>query len=173
MKICGLERELPLCPLNDKMDIAAFIMWGDVELTKRAAEELLRKSPDFDLLLTAEAKGIPLCYEMARQSGKPYLVARKGRKLYMKNPLQVDVRSISTERLQTLLLDEGEAARMAGKSVLLVDDVISTGESIRAMETLCAQAKANIAGRACVLAEGDAIDRDDMIYLEPLPLFFK
>lgn len=173
MNICGLPRDLTLCPISDKVDIAAFIMWNDVELTVKAAQALLERAPDFDLLLTAEAKGIPLCYEMARQCGKPYLVARKGKKLYMKNPVQVDVRSISTDRMQTLLLDEKEARLMEGKRVLLVDDVISTGESIQALERLCAHAKAQVAGRACVLAEGDAIERKDIIYLEPLPLFFK
>lgn len=129
MKIAGLERELPLCPVNDKLDIAAFIIFGDVEMTVAACAELLAKCPAFDYILTPEAKGIPLAYELSRQSGKPYIIARKGAKLYMKNPVSVHVRSITTDSMQTLFLDEAEGERMRGKRVLILDDVISTGES--------------------------------------------
>lgn len=173
MTIAGLERELVLCPLNDKIDIAAFIMFSDVELTVASASELLKKCPDFDVILTAESKGIPLAYEMARQCGKPYVVARKSVKLYMTAPAAVTVKSITTAAEQTLYLSQEKAAMLKGKRVLLVDDVISTGESIAALEKLTAAAEGEIAGKAAVLAEDIAADRDDIIFLEKLPLFFK
>ncbi|MBP3250229.1 MAG: adenine phosphoribosyltransferase [Ruminococcus sp.] len=173
MTIAGLERELPLCPLNEKIDIAAFVMFSDVELTVAASEALLKKTPDFDIILTAESKGIPLAYEMARQSGKPYVVARKTVKLYMTDPITVTVKSITTAAQQTLCLSKEKAEMLDGKRVLLLDDVISTGESLTALERLCAEAGGEPAGKAAVLAEGDAADRDDIIFLEKLPLFFK
>ena len=173
MKIAGLERELPRCPLNEKMDIAAFVMFSDVELTVASAEELLKKCGDFDVILTAESKGIPLAYEMARQSGKPYVVARKSVKLYMSDPVEVTVKSITTVNVQKLYLSKEKAELLSGKRVLLVDDVISTGESLKALEKLTAAVGGEIAGEAAVLAEGDAADRDDIIFLEKLPLFFK
>ncbi|MCI9414069.1 MAG: adenine phosphoribosyltransferase [Clostridiales bacterium] len=171
MTIAGLERELPLCKLNEQLSIAAFVIFGDVELTIAAADELLKKAPEFDVLITAEAKGIPLVYEMARQSGRKYFIARKYPKLYMSNPISVDVRSITTDKEQTLYLDETEMRYIRGKRVLIVDDVISTGESLRAMEALVERSEGKIAGQCAILAEGDAIDRQDIFYLEPLPLF--
>lgn len=173
MTIAGLERELPLCPLNEKLDIAAFIMFSDTELTVAAAEELLKKCPDFDVIITAESKGIPLAYEMSRQSGKPYTVARKSVKLYMTDPVSVTVKSITTADEQTLHLSREKSAMLKGKRALLVDDVISTGESIAALVNLTEAAGGKIAGKAAVLAEGDAADRKDIIFLEKLPLFFK
>lgn len=173
MTIAGLERELTLCPLNDKLDIAAFVMFSDVELTVAAAEELLNKCPDFDIILTAESKGIPLGYEMARQSGKPYVVARKSVKLYMSDPLEVTVKSITTAAEQRLYLSAEKAELIKGKRILVVDDVISTGESLKALEKLVEAAGGSIAAEAAVLAEGDAADRTDIIFLEKLPLFFK
>ena len=173
MTIAGLERELPICPLNDKIDIAAFVMFSDVELTMAVANELLARSPYFDVILTAESKGIPLAYEMARASGKPYVVARKSVKLYMTDPISVSVKSITTAAEQTLYLSQEKAEMLRGKQVLIVDDVISTGESLIALEKLVNEAGAEIAGKAAVLAEGDAADRKDIIFLEKLPLFFK
>lgn len=173
MTIAGLERELPLCHLNEKLDIAAFVMFSDVEITVASATELLKKCPDFDVILTAESKGIPLAYEMARQSGKPYVVARKSVKLYMSNPVSVTVKSITTANEQTLYLSAEKAEMIKEKSVLLVDDVISTGESLKALEELVSGAGGNISAKAAVLAEGDAADRKDIIFLEKLPLFFK
>ena len=173
MTIAGLERELPICPLNDKIDIAAFVMFSDVELTMAVASELLVKSPYFDVILTAESKGIPLAYEMARVSGKPYVVARKSVKLYMTDPISVTVKSITTAAEQTLYLSQEKAEMLRGKQVLIVDDVISTGESLIALEKLVNEAGAEITGKAAVLAEGDAADRKDIIFLEKLPLFFK
>ncbi|MBO5319625.1 MAG: adenine phosphoribosyltransferase [Ruminococcus sp.] len=173
MTIAGLERELPLCPLNEKLDIAAFIMFSDTELTVAASEELLKKCPDFDVILTAESKGIPLAYEMSRQSGKPYVVARKSVKLYMTEPVSVTVKSITTAAEQTLYLSQEKAAMLKGKRVLLADDVISTGESIAALVKLTEAAGGETVGKAAVLAEGDAADREDITFLEKLPLFFK
>ncbi len=173
MTIAGLERVLPLCPLNEKLDIAAFIMFSDVEITVACATELLKKCPECDVILTAESKGIPLAYEMARQCGKPYVVARKSVKLYMTDPVSVTVKSITTANEQTLYLSQEKAELIKGKRVLIVDDVISTGESLKALEKLVECAGGEVACEAAVLAEGDAADRDDIIFLEKLPLFFK
>lgn len=172
MKIAGLERALPLCPINESLYIGAFVMFGDVELTKAAAAELLKKAPEHDIMITAESKGIPLLYEMARQSGENnYIVARKGPKLYMQNVHTTYVNSITTENKQMLCLGEGDMLAMNGKRVLIVDDVISTGESLLAIEKLVNEVGGNIVGRMAVLAEGDAAKRKDIIFLEPLPLF--
>lgn len=174
LHVAGLTRELPLCAVDDKLDIAAFIMFGDVELTVNCARELAKLAPEHDVLITAEAKGIPLAYEMARQLGvNRYLIARKGPKVYMKNPISVEVKSITTEKVQRLYIDKNDADFMRGKRVLIVDDVISTGESLSAIETLVEQAGGSIVGRMAVLAEGDAQKREDITYLAPLPLFFK
>lgn len=171
MTIAGLPRQLPICRLNDDLYIAGFVMFGDVEITETAARELLAKAPEFDVIATAESKGIPLAYEMARQSGKPYVVLRKESKLYMVDVIKSDVDSITTDHRQTLFLGSLEADILRGKKVLVVDDVISTGGSLQAMESILDIVGVNIVARMCVLAEGDAIGRDDIIYLEELPLF--
>ncbi len=173
MTIAGLERELPICPLNENLDIAGFIMFGDVEITVAAAKALLEKCPEFDYIVTPEAKSIPLAYEMSRQSGKKYFVLRKREKAYMVDPVKVEVQSISTKGVQTLVLDSFEGKQLDGKRVVVVDDVISTGESLKSVEKLLSKFNAKIAAEAAVLAEGDAADRDDIIFLEKLPLFFK
>ncbi|MEE0839697.1 MAG: phosphoribosyltransferase family protein [Acutalibacteraceae bacterium] len=173
MKIAGLERKLEKFPVSDKLDIAAFIIFGDTELTVKGSEELLKKVPQFDVILTPEAKSIPIAYEMARQSGKPYIIARKGVKVYMRNPLKVSVRSITTAKEQELYLGETEVALLSGKKVLIVDDVISTGESLAAARKLVSEAGGIEVASCAFLAEGDAADRTDIIYLEKLPLFFK
>ncbi len=173
INIAGVERELRRFPVNDKLDIAAFILFGDTEITIAAADALLKKVPEFDFILTPEAKSIPLAYEMSRQSGKPYIVARKGVKVYMGNPLHVSVRSITTQKVQELYLGDSDVELIKGKRVLIVDDVISTGESLVAVQKLVNEAGAIEIGACAVLAEGDAAKRDDIIYLEPLPLFFK
>ena len=173
MKIAGCKRSLPLFPVNENLYIAAFIMLGDVEITIASAKELLKKAPDFDILVTAEAKSIPLIYEMSRQSGKEYIIARKGPKIYMKDVLTVKVNSITTAHEQILCIGSDDVAKMKGKRVLIVDDVISTGESLNALEELVNQAGGNICAKMSVLAEGDAADRDDIIFLEKLPLFDK
>lgn len=172
MSIAGLKRQLPLCKINDDLYIAAFVMFNDVEITKACAEELLKKVPEYDILLTAESKGIPLAYEFARQSGRNnYIVARKSAKLYMKDVITTDVNSITTDHIQTLCLDKKDADMLKGKKVLIIDDVISTGESLKSLELLVERAGGDVAGRVAVLAEGDAADRDDIIFLEKLPLF--
>lgn len=172
MTIAGLERELPLCPLNDSLQIAAFVIFGDPELTTAAAQALLDRAPEYDYLISAEAKGIPLVHEMARLAGnQKYFLARKAPKLYMTGVMEVNVHSITTAKEQKLYLDTADAALMKGKRILIVDDVISTGESLAAVEALVRQAGGIICGKMTILAEGDAQDREDLIYLEKLPLF--
>ena len=148
-------------------------MFGDVEITEKSAAELLKKAPEHDIVITAEAKGIPLCYEMARQGCGEYIIARKGVKVYMPDPISVNVKSITTLSQQTLYLGSDDAEKMKGKRVLIVDDVISTGESLRALDALVQKAGGKIVGQVAVLAEGDAADRDDIIFLEKLPVFPK
>lgn len=172
LTVAGVTRQLPICPVNEHLDIAAFVMFSDVELTVACAEALLKAVPEFDVLVTAEAKGIPLAYEMSRQSGKLYIPARKGEKLYMEEPVVVEDVSITTAARQKLVVDKKDLEAMNGKRVLLVDDVISTGGSLHALEALVSQSTCTVVGRAAVLAEGDAADRTDIIYLEKLPLFF-
>jgi adenine phosphoribosyltransferase len=170
--IAGLKRKLPLCKVTDDLYIGAFIMFSDVEITTASARELLKKAPEFDIMITAESKGIPLIYEMSRQAGvNDYIVARKAPKLYMTDVITTQVDSITTDHIQTLCIGKKEADQMRGKRVLIVDDVISTGESLKSIELLVKQAGGNIVGKMAVLAEGDAIERDDIIYLEKLPLF--
>ncbi|MBR5231985.1 MAG: adenine phosphoribosyltransferase [Clostridia bacterium] len=172
MNIAGCERNLPLCPVNENLYIGAFVIFGDVELTEACARELLKRAPEHDVLITAESKGIPLVYEMARQNKENrYLIARKAAKLYMSNVFTTKVNSITTAKEQTLCLDGADAEFMKGKRVVIVDDVISTGESLAAIETLVNHAGGNIVAKMAILAEGDAQNRDDIIYLEKLPVF--
>lgn len=174
MKIAGLDRALPLCPLNENLMIAGFVIFGDPELTTACSKELLDRAPEYDYLISAEAKGIPLVHEMARLAGnQKYFLARKAPKLYMTGVFEVAVRSITTAKEQKLYLDVADAELMKGKRILIVDDVISTGESLRAVEQLVEKAGGIICGRMSILAEGDAARRDDLIYLEELPLFDK
>ena len=172
MDIAGLKRDLPLCRVTDDLYIGAFVRFGDVELTVHCAAELLKLAPEYDYLIAPEAKAIPLLYEMARQSGaEKYFLARKGAKAYMTGVFEVEVRSITTMHIQKLVIDTADAELIKGKKILIVDDVISTGESLHAMEELVKRAGGIIAGKMAVLAEGDAKDRDDIITLAPLPLF--
>ena len=172
MNLAGLDRYLPLCKVTDDLYIGAFVIFGDPELTTASAKALLERAPEYDYLVTAEAKSIPLIHEMARQNGnQKYIVARKYPKLYMRNVISAKVRSITTDKEQVLYLDGYDADLIRGKRIVIVDDVISTGESLHALEELVSQAGGNIVGRMCILAEGDATKRDDIIYLEELPLF--
>ena len=174
MNIAGLERQLPLCPVTEDLYIGAFICFGDAELTEACGRELLKLVPqeEYDYLFTAEAKSIPLIHEMARQSGaKKYFIARKGPKAYMPDPLCVEDQSITTAAVQKLYLGRDDADLIRGKRILLVDDVISTGGSLKAMEKLVDMAGGTVVGRIAVLAEGDAKNRDDIKFLAPLPLF--
>ena len=174
MTVAGLERRLPICKVTEDLYIGAFIMFGDAELTVACARELLKLVPadSYDYLLTAEAKSIPLIHEMARQSGaEKYFIARKGPKAYMPDPLHVEDQSITTAGKQALYLGRDDADLIRGKRILLVDDVISTGGSLKAMEKLVDMAGGTVVGRIAVLAEGDAKNRDDIKFLAPLPLF--
>ena len=173
LKVAGLTRQLPLCPVSEHLDIAAFVMFSDVELTVACAKALLEKVPDFDILVTAESKGIPLAYEMARQSGREYLLARKGKKVYMLDPQEVTVKSITTAEMQHLYIGKADLERMSGKRILLVDDVVSTGKSMDALLHLVKLGQGTIVGQAAVLAEGEAAEREDLIFLEKLPVFPK
>jgi len=172
MTIAGLERDLPICPVTEDLYIAGFVIFGDPELTVACATELRKRAPEYDYIITAEAKGIPLAHEMARQAGNAkYILARKGPKLYMRDILDVAVHSITTAKEQHLYLDGADAEMMKGKKILIVDDVISTGESLSALEALVQRTGGIICGRMAILAEGDAQGRKDLIYLEKLPLF--
>ena len=174
MKIAGVERNLPLCPLNDELMIAGFVIFGDPEITTACAKELLEKAPEYDYIITAEAKGIPLAHEMARlQGNQKYFVARKKPKLYMSGVFESTVNSITTEGEQKLYLDTADAEIMRGKKILIVDDVVSLGQSLAAVEKLVNDAGGIVCGRMFILAEGDAAKRDDIIFLERLPLFDK
>jgi len=172
MTIAGLERHLPICRVTDELYIAGFVIFGDPELTVACARDLLKLAPEYDYIITAEAKGIPLAHEMARQAGNvKYILAGKGPKLFMPDIFGMDVKSIPTAKEQHLYLDGADAELMKGKKILIVDDVISTGESLSALEALVEKAGGIVCGRMAILAEGDAQDRDDLIYLEKLPLF--
>lgn len=172
LEIAGLKRKLPMFKVTDDLYIAAFILFGDVELTEACARELLKKAPEYDILVTAECKSLPLVYEMARMNGDSnYIVCRKAPKVYMRDIISTNVNSITTDHLQNLCIGSDDAVAIKGKRVLIVDDVISTGESLEAIEYLVKQAGGNIVGKMAVLAEGDAIDREDLVVLSPLPLF--
>lgn len=171
LKLCGLTRDLPILPVNDELCIASFVILGDTELVCQAAPELVKKLPEFDVIITAEAKGIPLAFEISRLLQMNYIIARKSVKPYMDQPLCVEVHSITTQKKQLLCLDGKDAAALRQKRVAIIDDVISTGESISAIEQLVNKAGGIVTAKAAILAEGDAAKRDDIIFLEPLPLF--
>ena len=174
LEVAGLKRDLPICKVTDDLYIGSFVLFGDAELTVACARELLKLvEPDsFDYMFTAEAKGIPLIHEMARQSGvSKYILARKGAKAYMPDPLCVEDESITTAGKQKLYLGRDDAELICGKRVLVVDDVISTGGSLHAMEALVNAAGGTVAGRVTILAEGGAKDRTDIKYLAALPVF--
>ncbi len=172
INVAGVERDLPLCPISDKLNIGAFILFGDVELTEKCAEALYEKAPEHDVMITAESKGIPLIHAMCRISGKNrYVLARKSVKLYMRDVVKCETQSITTAAAQTLYINGDDAEFMRGKRVLIVDDVISTGGSLASLENLVLQSGGEIVGKMAILAEGDAIDRKDITYLAPLPLF--
>ena len=172
MKVAGVERDLPLCPIGENLNIGAFVLFGDVELTEKCAEALYAKAPEHDVMITAESKGIPLVHAMCRISGKNrYVLARKSVKLYMKDVIKCETQSITTAAKQTLYLDGDDANYLRGKRVLIVDDVISTGGSLLSLENLVEQSGGKVVGKMTILAEGDATEREDIIFLEKLPLF--
>lgn len=172
LNVAGIERELILCPISDTLNIGAFILFGDVELTERCAEELYKLAPEHDVMITAESKGIPLIHAMCRISGKNrYVLARKSVKLYMSDVVKCETQSITTSAKQTLYINGADAEFMKGKRVLIVDDVISTGGSLASLENLVNQSGGTVVGKMAILAEGEAAAREDIIYLEKLPLF--
>ena len=172
LKVAGVERDLPLCPISNTLNIAAFVLFGDVELTEKCAAALAERAPEHDVMITAESKGIPLVYEMSRILGRNrYVLARKSVKLYMRDVVSCVTKSITTGADQTLYIDGDDAAYLKGKRVLIVDDVISTGGSLLSLENLVKQSGGEIVGKMAILAEGDAIERKDIIALEKLPLF--
>ena len=174
LKVAGIERDLPLCPISKELNIAAFVLFGDVELTEVCAKALYERAPEHDIMITAESKGIPLVYEMCRLSGRNrYVLARKSVKLYMKDVVACETKSITTGAMQTLYIDGDDAEYLKGKRVLIVDDVISTGGSLASLENLVNKAGGEVVGKMAILAEGDAIERHDIICLQKLPLFDK
>lgn len=172
LEVAGLVRELPIIQISETLCIASFVILGDTEIVEAAAHCLVAELPEIDVIVTAEAKGIPLVYEIARLLNmKRYYVARKSIKAYMDKPLIDGVRSITTTQKQLLCLDGNDAEEIRGKRVAIIDDVISTGESLKALERIVESAGGIISARAAILAEGDAVDRTDIIFLKELPLF--
>lgn len=173
LNVAGLIRKLPIIKITPGLSIASFVILGDCEMVTAAAPLIADRLPEIDYIMTAEAKGIPLVNEVCRILGHPrYIVARKSVKSYMDDPLEIEVESITTQRVQRLYLDKNDTERIRGKRVAILDDVISSGESLRALEKLAVKAGAVIAAKAAILAEGDAAERDDILYLEKLPLFY-
>jgi adenine phosphoribosyltransferase len=172
LNVAGVKRLLPLCKLSNDLMIASFVILGDVEINVKCAAELIKLLPKFDALITAESKGIPLVHEIARQMGiEKYIIARKSIKVYMNDPCSVQMVSITTKKPQSLYLDRTDMEYLSGKKVIIVDDVISTGKSIDAVKHLVLESGGEMAGIAAILVEGEAKHRNDIIYLEQLPLF--
>lgn len=172
IEVAGIKRELPVIKLNDNLSIASFVILGDTEIVCAGAKEIVKKLPQVDILITAEAKGIPLVFEISRLLNmKKYIVARKSIKPYMDSPIVDEVVSITTQKKQILVLDEQDAKDIRGKRVAIIDDVISTGESVQGIERLVESVGGTVAAKAAILAEGSAAERDDIIFLEKLPLF--
>ena len=166
-EIMGLKRKLPFVKVGDHLALASFIVLSDTELIQTVAPELMKRLPEVDVLMTAEAKGICLTYELSRLMGmKDFVVARKSRKPYMQNAVSHSVRSVTTQKEQTLWLDGCDAEKLRGKRVALIDDVIATGESIEAIENLAKTAGADVVARAAILAELQSVHRSDIIYLK-------
>ena len=172
LHVAGLTRELPIIKLSYDLSIASFVILGDTEIVKKTAPIIAKKLPEVDFVVTAEAKGIPLAYEISKILNlNEYIVARKSIKAYMEEPIEVEVNSITTTNSQKLYLNNQDANKIKGKRVALIDDVISTGQSLKALERLIEKAGANVVAKAAILAEGDAKDRKDIIFLEALPTF--
>ena len=172
LHVAGLTRELPIIKLSYDLSIASFVILGDTEIVKKTAPMIAKKLPEVDFVVTAEAKGIPLAYEISKILNlNEYIVARKSIKAYMEEPIEVEVNSITTTNSQKLYLNNQDANKIKGKRVALIDDVISTAQSLKALERLVEKAGANVVAKAAILAEGDAKDRKDIIFLEALPTF--
>ena len=172
LHVAGLTRELLIIKLSYDLSIASFVILGDTEIVRKTAPMIAKKLPDVDFIVTAEAKGIPLAYEISKILNlNEYIVARKSVKAYMEEPIEVEVNSITTTNSQKLYLNNQDANKIKGKRVALIDDVISTGQSLKALERLVEKAGGNVVAKAAILAEGDAKDRKDIIFLEALPTF--
>ena len=172
LHVAGLTRELPVIKLSYDLSIASFVILGDTEIVRKTAPIIAKKLPEVDFIVTAEAKGIPLAYEISKVLNlNEYVVARKSVKAYMEEPIEVEVNSITTTNSQKLYLNNQDAKKIKGKRVALVDDVISTGQSLKALERLVEKAGGKVLAKAAILAEGDAKDRKDIIFLEALPTF--
>ena len=172
LEVAGVTRQLPIMQVSDTLCIASFVILWDCEIVTKSAPLIEERLPQVDYIVTAEAKGIPLVHELCRLRNLPYyIVARKSVKPYMSKPLTDEVVSITTQKKQTLCLDGKDALLLKGKRVAIVDDVISTGESLSAIERLVEKAGGEIVAKAAILAEGDAARREDIIFLEELPLF--
>ena len=172
LHVAGLTRELPIIKLSYDLSIASFVILGDTEIVRKTAPIIAKKLPEVDLIVTAEAKGIPLAYEISKVLNlNEYVVARKSVKAYMEEPIEVEVNSITTTNSQKLYLNNRDAKKIKGKRIALVDDVISTGQSLKALERLVEKAGGKVLAKAAILAEGDAKDRKDIVFLEALPTF--
>ena len=172
LNVAGLTRELPIIKLSYDLSIVSLVILGDTEIVRKTAPIIAKKLPEVDFIVTAEAKGIPLAYEISRVLNlNEYVVARKSVKAYMEEPIEVEVNSITTTNSQKLYLNNQDAKKIKGKRVALVDDVISTGQSLKALERLVEKAGGKVLAKAAILAEGDAKDRKDIIFLEALPTF--
>ena len=172
LHVAGLTRELPVIKLSYDLSIASFVILGDTEIVRKTAPIIAKKLPEVDFIVTAEAKGIPLAYEISKILNlNEYIVARKSIKAYMEEPIEFEVNSITTTNSQKLYLNNQDAKKIKGKRIALVDDVISTGQSLKALERLVEKAGGKVLAKAAILAEGDAKDRKDIIFLEALPTF--
>ena len=172
LHVAGLTRELPIIKLSYDLSIASIVILGDTEIVRKTAPIIAKKLPEVDFIVTAEAKGIPLAYEISRILNlNEYVVARKSIKAYMEEPIEVEINSITTTNSQKLYLNNRDAKKIKGKRIALVDDVISTGQSLKALERLVEKAGGKVLAKAAILAEGDAKDRKDIIFLEALPTF--
>ena len=171
--VAGVTRDLRLFEIKPGLKIAILNILGDTELVQAAAKELALKLKDvpYDLLVTAEAKSIPLAHALSVETNKPYVVLRKSHKPYMGNALKAETLSITTGQPQTLFLDEKDVELMTGKNVVIVDDVISTGSTLQGMRILIDKANASVAAQAAIFTEGDRAQWMHIISLGHLPLF--
>ena len=168
----GFKAELPILPLPSGINIAFFNLHGDNELTEHCAKLLAKQLGDCDVVLTAESKGLQLAHCVSRELGQRfYAVARKSKKLYMQDGIEISIdSSITTGKEQTFYLSKHDADLLKGKKVGIVDDVVSTGASLQGLEELVKKAGGILHKKAFVLAEGEAANRQDILYLGVIPL---